>query len=44
MHYYLLPKILQEAMYLTSPYLGQIDTKFNSKMQDFKLVLDLNTK
>ena len=36
-------KILHEATYLTSPYLGQI-TKFNPKMEDFKRVLDLNCK
>ena len=36
-------EILQEAMYFTSPYLGQI-TKFNPKMQVFKRVLDLNCK
>ena len=31
------------AMYLTSPYLGQI-TKLNLKTQGFKRVLDLNCK
>ena len=34
-------KILQEAMYLTSPSLAKLLTKFNPKLQDFKRVLDL---
>ena len=33
-------KILQKGMYLTLLYLGQITTKFNPKMQDFKRVLN----
>ena len=33
-------KMLQKAMYLDFPDLGQV-TKFNPKMQDFKRVLDL---
>ena len=37
-------KILQEAMYLTSPIWAKSRTKFNPKMQDFKHVLDLNCK
>ena len=32
--YYLILKMLQKAMYLDFPDLGQV-TKFNSKMQDF---------
>ena len=36
----LMPKMLQKAMFLDSPDLGQV-TKFNPKMQDFKRVLDL---
>ena len=35
-------KILQEAMYFTSPTWAKSLTKFNPKMQDFKRVLDLN--
>ena len=35
-------KILQEAMYFTSPTWAKSLTKFNLKMQDFKRVLDLN--
>ena len=38
--HYLMRKILQKAMYLDFPDLGQV-TKFNPKMQDFKHVLDL---
>ena len=38
--HYLMLKMLQKAMYLDFPDLGQV-TKFNSKMQDFKRVLDL---
>ena len=38
--HYLLLKMLQKAMYLDSPDLGQV-TKFNPIMQDFKRVLDL---
>ena len=37
---YLMLKMLQKAMYLDFPDLGQI-TKFNPKMQDFNRVLDL---
>ena len=37
---YLMLKMLQKAMYLDFPDLGQV-TKFNSKMQDFNRVLDL---
>ena len=37
---YLMLKMLQKAMYLDFPDLGQV-TKFNPKMQDFKRVLDL---
>ena len=36
--------MLQEAMYFTSPYLGQITHKIYPKMQDFKLNSDLNSK
>ena len=43
-----LGKIFQEAMHLTSPYLGQINHlqlfKFNNKLQEFQCVLDLNCK
>ena len=39
--HYLMLKILQKAMYLDFPDLGQV-TKFNPKMQDFKRVLDLS--
>ena len=35
-------KILQEAMHITFPYLGQITNKILSQIQDFKRVLDLN--
>ena len=38
-HYFML-KMLQKAMYLDFPVLGQV-TKFNPKMKDFKRVLDL---
>ena len=38
--HYLILKMLQKAMYLDFPDLGQV-TKFNPKMQDFKRVLDL---
>ena len=38
--HYLMLKMLQKAMYLDFPDLGQV-TKFNPKMQDFKRVLDL---
>ena len=38
--YYLILKMLQKAMYLDFPDLGQV-TKFNCKMQDFKCVLEL---
>ena len=31
-------------MYFTCPYVGQITTKFNPKMQDYKRALDLNSK
>ena len=37
-------KLLQEAMYLTSPYWAKSRTKFNPKMQVFKRVLDLKCK
>ena len=37
-------KILQEAMYFTSPTWAKSLTKFNPKTQDFKRVLDLNSK
>ena len=37
-------KILQEAIYLTSPTWAKSLTKFNSKMQDFERVVDLNCK
>ena len=37
---YFMLKMLQKAMYLDFPDLGQV-TKFNPKMQDFKRVLDL---
>ena len=33
-------KILQKAMYLTSPTWAKSRTKFNPKMQDFKRDLD----
>ena len=39
--HYLMLKMLQKAMYLDFPDLGQV-TKFNPKMQDFKRVLDLS--
>ena len=35
-------KKLQEALYLTAPYLGQITYKIYAKMQDFKRALELN--
>ena len=38
--YYFILKILQKAMYLDFPDLGQV-TKFNPKMQDFKRVMEL---
>ena len=38
--HYLMLKMLQKAMYLDFPDLGQV-TKFNPKMQDFNRVLDL---
>ena len=38
--YHLILKILQKAMYLDFPDMGQV-TKFNPKMQDFKRVLEL---
>ena len=38
--HYLMLKMLQKAMYLDFPDLDQV-TKFNPKMQDFKLTLDL---
>ena len=38
--HYLKLKMLQKAMYLDFPDLGQV-TKFNPTMQDFKCVLDL---
>ena len=38
--HFLMLKMLQKAMYLDFPDLGQV-TKFNPKMQDFKCVLDL---
>ena len=38
--HYLMLKMLQKAMYLDFPDLGQV-TKFNPKMQYFKHVLDL---
>ena len=38
--HYLMLKILQKAIYLDFPDLGQV-TKFNPKMQGFKRVLDL---
>ena len=38
--HYLILKMLQKAMYLNFPDLGQI-TKFNPKIEDFKRVLDL---
>ena len=37
-------KILQEAMYFTSPFVGQITCKLNPKMQDVRRVLDVNCK
>ena len=37
-------KILQKAMYFTSPTWAKSVTKFNPKMQNFKRVLDLNCK
>ena len=37
---YLMLKMLQKAMYLDFPDLGQV-TKFNPKLQHFKRVLDL---
>ena len=37
-------KILQETMYLTYPTWAKSLTKFNTKMQDFKRVLNLNCK
>ena len=37
--HYLMLKMLQKAMYLDFPDLGQV-TKLNPKMQDFKRVLD----
>ena len=37
---YLMLKMLQKAMYLDFPDLGQV-TKFSPKMQDFRRVLDL---
>ena len=39
--HYLMPKMLQKAMNLDFPDLGQV-TKFNPKMQDFERVLDLS--
>ena len=39
--YYLLLKILQEAMYFASTTWAKFLTKFNPKIQDFKRVLDL---
>ena len=39
--HYLMLKLLQKAMYLDFPHLGQV-TKFNAKMQEFKRVLDLS--
>ena len=38
--HYLMLKMLQKAMYLDFPDLGQV-TKFNPKIQDFKRLLDL---
>ena len=38
--HYLMLKMLQKAMFLDFPDLGQV-TKFNPKMQEFKRVLDL---
>ena len=38
--HYLMLKMLQKAMYLDFPDLGQV-SKFNPKMQDFKRDLDL---
>ena len=38
--HYLMLKMLQKAMYLNFPDLGQL-IKFNPKMQDYKRVLDL---
>ena len=35
-------KLLQDAMYLTSPIWAKSLTKFNPKMQDFERVLNLN--
>ena len=35
-------KMLQEAMYFTSPTWAKSLTKFNLKIEDFKSVLDLN--
>ena len=37
-------KILQEAMYFTSPTRAKSLAKFNPRMQDFKSILDLNCK
>ena len=39
--HYLMLIMLLKAMYLDFPDLGQV-TKFNPKMQDFELVLDLS--
>ena len=40
-NYYVLQKILQEAMCLASSTWAESLTKFNLKMRDFKRVLDL---
>ena len=37
-------KLLQEAIYFTSSIRTKSLTKFNTKMQDFKRILDLNRK
>ena len=39
--YYLMRKVLKKAMNLTSPDQSQVTKKFNTKMQNFKIVLDL---
>ena len=38
--HYLVPKMWHKAMYLDFPALGQV-TKFKSKMQNFKRILEL---
>ena len=43
-YYLLLKYYTRQCTYLTSPYWAKSLTKFDSKMQDFKRVLDLNCK